>query len=336
MVIDSISPTFSIPAAAQYFEISTDNGITYTDANIIEMNYYALNKMEDFTGDNNSMNLLFRKKSNITDEQDYRVTKILVNEASTFLPSPNTGLNVVSTSTQKAQGNYFAGRYATYNSVTTGGLNFSDFKIQSIQDSSMQMVFFINPVGGLDIIIKSQSKTYGGCTLKVGFNSAITTTSLNKTIKTGQNLTFSTWASFSFPSNTEPINYYFEYGVTKSDVIGNTQLPVNPTQTGEYNWNINIEEIIWTADPEIIVAPVSFNAEWYKIEDYGSIELPQTYYSYNENGEYVGNPYSGTQYYTEYRNNMYHIRNTSDWIQDYGVTDNGPVKTHKSTSWSIE
>lgn len=260
MVIDSISPTFSIPSTSTFFEISTDNGITYTDANVIEIDYYALNKMTGFTGDINPLNLLFRKKSNIIDERDYRITKILVNTASTFLPSPNTGLNVISTSTQEAQGNYLAGRYATYDSVTTGGLNFSDFKIQSIENTSMQMVFFVSPVGGLNITINSYSASNNSTSLKVYLNKTGNTTSITKNIKNNSVLTFSVHCSFSYPSDlVDKTEEYFEYGVTKADVLGVTQLPANPTQTGAYEWNIDVNEVVWTADPIIEIRPIKFS-----------------------------------------------------------------------------
>lgn len=281
MVIDSIIPTFSIPSASTFFEISTDNGITYTDANAIEVNYYALNKMINFIGDTNPLNLLFRKKSNITDESDYRVTKILVNTASTFLPSPNTGLNVESASTQEAQNPYLAGRYATYNSVTTGGLNFSDFKIQSINNTDMQMVFFVTPVGGMWVIIETPrleiiNEINGKSTLKLNVaitegNGVVYDSTLGKyKVWIDGNTTQIKVKTNLVNGNLQTTNCYFYDGNSKVEVGSNvgrlykiwyaltycncfdTQIGVGLNAfTGNYEWTISIANMVWVDDPKI-------------------------------------------------------------------------------------
>lgn len=255
MVIDSISPTFSIPSASTFFEISTDNGITYTDANVIEVNYYALNKMNGFIGDANPLNLLFRKKDNIEDASNFKITKILVNEASTFLPSPNTGLNVESTSTQAATALYLAGRYATYNGVTTGGLNFSDFKIQSINDTAMQMVFFV--VGKMKLKVETPTvtvysddkKTYY---LKMSVH-AETTAEIDENTNTIQIKTNVNQGVFetNYPDLTLSKITNFTYQMTYVNCFSTEETFWTNAFTGDRNWTVAISDIVWQDNPLI-------------------------------------------------------------------------------------
>ena len=256
MIFDSISPTFNIPEAAQYFEISMNDGKDYIPASTIILNYYALNKMSNFTKEANILNLLFRK-NDTDDPRDYRITKILVNEASTF-NEDDYGENVINYGEQE-EGDYLAGKYVTYNNVINGGVNFSDFKIASINNTDMQMIFYVSPMAGMPITIKSYSASSNGTTLNVYLNIFGNTTSIEKTIHLNETLNFYVHCEFITPDLIDK-TYSFEYGVTKYDVLGSDpQLPPNPTQIGAQEWNINIQEIIWTAEPLIEIKPIRFS-----------------------------------------------------------------------------
>ena len=268
MVIDSIVPTFSIPSASTFFEVSIDGGSTYTDANAIEVNYYALNKMIDFTGDSNPLNLLFRKKELIEDSSNFKINKILVNEASTFLPSPNTGLNVVSTGIQNAQNPYLAGRYATYNSVTTGGLNFLDFKIQSIENTQMQMVFFVSGKMKLKVstptvtMYSDDKKTYY---LKMSVH-AETTAEIDENTDTIQIKTNVSQGVFetNYPGLTLSKITNFTYQMTAVNCFRTTETFYTNAFTGNKNWTVPISNVVWQDDPTITF---EFTFIRYKDED---------------------------------------------------------------------
>lgn len=274
MIFDSIKPTFSIPRAAEYFDISSDGGKTFKHGNEAIVNYYALNKMDNFSGEFNTLNLIFEKRNDLEDSRDYRITKILVNEASIF-DSNNYGENV-SGHGQQNKGDYLAGNYVTYNNVTSGGVNFKDFKIASIDNTDMQIVFFVNPLNGVEVNFISSSVTYGGISLVPSFVSG----GGKRIVNINDTITLVTNCYMSFPSDWVRTNYSFKYGITKNAILTFTQEPPNPTQTGEQYWTTSINNIIWEADPEIVLGPVSFTFEGYKVLG-EEIYLPTARYIYN-------------------------------------------------------
>ena len=307
MIIDAVKPTFNIPDAENYFEFSVNNGETYTSTSIIEINYYDRTKMTSDFSLSNPLRLLFRETNHNEEISDYRIKKILVNNSSIFCESPNTGLNVIMTGEQQAENPArFGGKYAIYDSVTTGGLNFEDFKIEPIQTpngvtSEMQMVFFVESNNGLSVVLRTYGIEENGTVLNICFND--NSTAMFETIKPNSNLTFITKANISFPKNVTVNNYSFEYSVTKKDVIGNPQLPENPTQTGEHEWNINIQEVIWTVDPSIDIEPVSLIVEGKQSTDeytitinnlakYKLIDNKWTWTGESISGEYIVYEYS--------------------------------------------
>ena len=259
MIFDSIKPTFSIPGAAQYFDISSDGGKTFKHGNEVAIIYYALNKMNNFSGEFNALNLKFEKRNELEDPRDYRITKILVNEASIF-DSNNYGENVNSHG-QQSKGDYLAGNYVTYNNVTLGGVNFKDFRIASIDNTDMQIVFFVNPLNGVEVNFISDSVTYEGISLVPSFVRG----GGKRLVNINDTITLVTNCYMSFPSDWVCTNYSFKYGITKNAILTFTQEPPNPTQTGEQYWTTSINNIIWEADPEIVLGPVSFTFKGYKI-----------------------------------------------------------------------
>lgn len=288
MIIDTITPTFSYPSAANFYEISTDGGQTYTSASTLELNYYALDKMEEDFSELNPLRILFRKKENVEDEAGYLITKILVNEACTFLPSPNTGLNVQTVGVQEA-GDYFAGRYATYNSVTTGGLNFQDFKLKSIKTSQttkteMQMIFFVR--GKMKISIELPTLEWTDSVYKGSVIAGISVTknkgSVDKNGKifidenTEQIVIYTSFNQSIFnttkcwwnenggeegsseeqyggkvPVENNAGRILFKYALTSYNCFETSvEIPERST-TGEIEWIIPISEVVWVDDPKI-------------------------------------------------------------------------------------
>ena len=260
--------------------ISDDGGETYQEAGSITVNYYAVNKMKEgtYTSSKNPLQIAF-KRSNI--EDDYggvTVTKILVNQASTF-DSP-WGDGVTSVGNQStSSGGYLAGRYAVYNSgngATSGSLNFSDFKMAPITSSTtatdMQMVFFVTgeyiPVtvkGGYYEATASEYDSSGNyvntitCYISLNVSPAnensgsreyTTNVKKNQTSLTIY-VTVSYWFNNSYNSNGGGTK--FNYKFKDLDVLGTEKFNEEGTMVGPYGTTIPINGLVWTADPEIHV-----------------------------------------------------------------------------------
>ena len=252
-----------MPAAAQYFQITTDDWDSEDyiySGNTFTIKYFDPNEMPEgnFVNGVNPVQLLFRKNPDKTDNFDFRVTKILVNEASTF-DSP-LGDNTTGQGTQK-KSSYLAGRYATYNNATDGGLNFSDFRIASINNTDMQMVFFVTAMNGMPVTIYArQSGTKSGYYIKTYVSNDGTSygSSCEVTVKPNGTMTFYTKAAWS-TDNTYTKSGTFHYGLTNYEYLGITKLPAHPSQTSPYTWNLNVGEIVWTPSATMYVTPLDFS-----------------------------------------------------------------------------
>lgn len=283
-----------------YFEISTDGGLTYNSASNISIDYAYTAKWDNYS-DTNPLQILFRKNS-LSDSADYRVVKILVNEASTFA-SP-LGDNTTGQGTQLKQGNYLAGRYATYDKAESGGLNFSDFKIAGIKagvtNTEMQMVFFVTAMNGLDITIKNyQTPTvYNGSAwayLVIYLSKSASQegkTSIGVTLKEGEKISFYTYAEIHTNNGTDDPSYSLNYGIGKNDVYKTTELNKEPNTKGFINWSFTVEsdKIVWEADPVMQVTPISFSVTVKLTTDDFEVTVPKSgyyvRYTYNSDGSF--------------------------------------------------
>lgn len=333
-ILSAISPTFSIPSARQYFEISTDNGATYDSASLITLQYLDITKMQNYTPQSNPLSLKFRKKSNVTDTHDYRITKILVNQASTIVPKPGAGDNVVNIGSQDSDGIHAAGNYATYNNVNNGGINFSNFKMASIQNTNMQLVFFVAPMNGMDVPI-----TYEGINLESGskwFKSEINgrPSSITLNPNTKKITIITSVPGFETNCNISDTDFGFTYSLTFNNCFQTRSVIGEYGTRGEIAWEIDIDEIIWTDNPKIIFSFLSVDAYGTYDEDYGKLKLDENYhYPYDRpNGEIktFERGYNGEQEYDDSQDGIwYHMRFTDDWININPNNDKdlGPVKT---------
>lgn len=283
-----------------YFEISTDGGLTYNSASNISIDYAYTAKWDNYS-DTNPLQILFRKNS-LSDSAGYRVVKILVNEASTFA-SP-LGDNTTGQGTQLKQGDYLAGRYATYNKAESGGLNFSDFKIAGIKagvtNTEMQIVFFVTAINGLDVTIqyyrtptvwKGSAWAYLVIYLSTS-SSREGRTSLTVKLKEGEIITFYTYAEIHTNNGTDDPSYSLNYGIGKNDVYKTTALNKEPNTKDPIKWSFTVEsdKIVWEADPVIQVAPKSFSVTVnLTTEDFEVIVSRSGYYvryTYNADGSF--------------------------------------------------
>lgn len=308
MIIDVIKPTFSIGDAKNYFQISIDGGLTWSeDGTSIELNYYALNKMKDFISRTNPLHLLFRKKQ-IEDSSDYVITKILVNEASKFEFGENyleqfnnikindeiagdiitknkmeeNGKNAIEIGIQNAEEPAkFGGKYIKYDDETkNGGLNFNDFKIASINNTDMQIVFFVD-IGEngskrvkislqnfewwngsyyikLGLIVKNINNCYitknkKTITFTTQFDQEAMECNLNQWDDGNGNIIIDSERWYQDGYWNHPDHLTFEYGITKETYFTITQLNPNPTTTGEIEWELILSDEIWNGDPEITI-----------------------------------------------------------------------------------
>lgn len=252
--------------------------------------------MAKFTPQNNPLSLSFKKRNDIQDPADFKVTKILVNEASSFvIPEEEVtqenieenGLNVISIGEQEERRPYLAGKYAEYNEVTSGGINFSDFKIESIQNTDMQMVFFVVPTGSMEVIIDTPSITkygyeYGTSWVTAGVQVVSNKGDVNSEGKViiDSDTTFITIYTVFDQSVFNSYNCYwniyggwngsseeqyggktevgrnagylgFRYSLTSYNCFETTQVFSDESTTGEVKWTIPISEIVWVNDPRI-------------------------------------------------------------------------------------
>ena len=266
----------------------------------IEIDYYALNKMSHETDEDadkdftfgihaNPIALKFRRKEEYKNDDDaykgLKVYKILVNDASVF-DENDLGENVLKTGTQKQgeDGNYLSGRYAAYVDqsknygtkgytvgITSGGLNFSDFKIESIKNTKIQMVFYVR---GLRCPIKIKGGSYrstnpAGCSAYVYVstntsegNDSFTTHETIAYVNAGQKkLTLRARVDWTAGDGFQQIgDYDFRYQYQKLDILGQTTSALYGARDA-YNVTLDINDIVWTADPEIHVlfaAPASY------------------------------------------------------------------------------
>ena len=256
----------------------------------IEIDYYALNKMsheadedvdENFTFGihANPIALKFRRKTEYDGDNDVykglKVYKILVNDVSVF-DEDDLGENVLETGTQKQgeEGNYLSGRYAAYVDqnkkygdngytvgVTSGGLNFSDFKIEAIKNTQMQMVFYVR---GLVYPIRVKGGRYHtvspeGCWVNIyvtnGGGDTFTTRETTVYAKQGAvNLSIRVRVDWSFHNGySQTGEYGFQYQFTKLDVLGYGTAGGYGAHDAVNTNYIKIKDIVWTADPEIHV-----------------------------------------------------------------------------------
>lgn len=258
----------------------------------IEIDYYALNKMsheadedvdENFTFGihANPIALKFRRKTEYDGDNDIykglKVYKILVNDVSVF-DEDDLGENVLKTGTQKQNedGNYLSGRYAAYVDqskkygnedytvgITSGGLNFSDFKIESIKNTKIQMVFYVR---GLRCPIKVKGGSYystnpSGCSATIYVtgdtsesNDSFTTKETVVYVGAGQeNLYLRARVDWSAGDGFQQTgDYRFRYSYQKLDILGQETYG-NYGARDAYTEKIPIKDIVWTADPEIHV-----------------------------------------------------------------------------------
>jgi hypothetical protein len=274
-------PTFSIPTWSKYFLISDDGGETYQEAGSITVNYYAINKMVKgtYTSSENPLRIAFKRSDIQDDYGGVTVTRILVNQASTF-DSP-WGDGVTSIGNQStSSGGYLAGRYAIYNSgngVDTGSLNFSDFKMAPITTSTtttdMQMVFFVTgeyiPVtvkGGYYEATYDEHDSNGNWVATITCFISLNVSSTNRNSgsreyttnveKNQTSLTIYVTVDYSFSHNSYSSNgggTRFNYKFKDLDVLGTEKFNEEGTMVGPYGTTIPINGLVWTADPEIHV-----------------------------------------------------------------------------------
>ena len=335
MIVDSITPAFSPEEARQYFEISTD-GEHFTEASKIELSYIAFNKMKDEINLSNPLTLYFRKRrdsnNEILDKEiGYKINRILVNYDCQF-PSSNLGMNVVRIGEQEATGLLLKGKFAEYDKVEEGSLNFLDFRMASIERTKAQLIFYAQ-ANNMKINIKYESRTFysGSYYITLGFvnndySIFIDENTTEITLHSCQN------GAYSFSENMVLEDISFSYILdVPNNLFPGASIPTEEfSQTADTVWRIsNINTITWGNTADIVFRFVGISATGYYEEEYGTLHIDEAYFIYTEpsDGAWTNNTVqSGDYTYYDHTNGYFKIGDNR-WIQDWNVTDKGKAKT---------
>lgn len=286
-MIDTISPVFSIPEAKNDFEISIDGGTTYKSASSIEIGYNALDKMGKgtYVVNENPVRILFRRKSNPSNST-FTISKILANSASIF--DDPVGENVIDWGTQNATTKYFSGKYASYGStgVTSGGLNFSDFKISPIQTTQgvteMQLIFYVYGLFGVKFIGGSVTGRKGKVTLTtyVGLTrsqSEGNSRSFTKTnVAIGDTVTLWVRNEMRYGNKTSGwSSQSFRVGITQNQYLDIYQETPYATHIDPTDCSVTINSnSLWSGTPTVYIQASRFSVSWEETGDEFTITVP--------------------------------------------------------------